>query len=854
MSNKKIGHILSQLKHSDRFEKRATPRQADSTNRPTSFGVPLRQTTENGFCIDMSGIQTFAGIPELAHMLSNQFFEKCRTGTTDIMVQHAVNSDINPELYHEGVNYITLFARNSVAATIQRNHTRFTDNIHSVINALQSKRVRDTLFGTGESNEPAAWLFPFGDPEEEPGCFLLLEYEPDDGFIRITIEFQNSNRLFLKRIPHRLISEQEHNLYQQDINKLAQIVLVGIHHACQNQRETYTEDPRRQPAIFEMLSISGLDHVALIRFCWINKSMTKFLMGNDPDIQDLVSKILILLEDATILHTLAEHHTVELISNQRRAFLHLSRRGACLNISIDHQSKPVDLNAYLTRMPHLETYVSQAGTPMKNVSVLFVHHLTAETLGCIRAFQKLGCAHFHGLFIRYKGVTPDAYLDALFSLPEDRFVFHSLHNLGDEELLTGHYVLSQQFSSVATLHPLPDFLRDNPNDYFTAMRITACHLFFLRIIQAQQQGLRVLLVEDGGYVAPILNIWTQNSMTIADALTYSHMDLNTVKTELPDMALDAPLADWLEDTFLASVEHTRNGYDQLANVKRTCGQLTYPAYTIAISDYKNVEEGRGAAMSILMACEEIMNGQGDSMYFRHGLVIGSHGNIGRFVLSHLTERLAANQTAGIDIAVDPSGRALLCDVAEFESINQIPESTLLETDLIIGMTGLSVMQPEAMLQLLLSGTKDRIYLASGSTKNLEFAAVVQWLQQFRNSDTPQIGDFPVRLETLPLLDPLTENSQGTRIRVYFTGPTLPPGTSEQHPYKDILLLADGMPLNFNFFGVPSEIIDRVMEQLLQMCLLGCTQPLADQPPPGDLYVLDYTIDKNGHPVTGRTLP
>ncbi|NCC51492.1 MAG: hypothetical protein EOM20_09785 [Spartobacteria bacterium] len=855
MSDRKIGSILSQLKHAQRFEKREAPKDADASIRPTSLGVPLRRSSEAGFSIDLSDIQVLTGIPELAHMLCNQFFEQCRIGSTDIMAQHTINDDINPELAREGVRHITLYTRNAVAHGLQRNRPEFTARLHTVINALQNKRVRDNLFGAGDTTEPIAWLFPFDAEDKAPGYFLLLEFEAADGFLRITVEFNDSNRLFLKRIPHRLISEQDQTLYGQDLGKLTEIILLGIHHACQNQRETYSEDPRRQPAIFDLLARSGLEQVHLIRFTWLNKNMSRFLLGQDPGMQALVSKMLMLLEDAATLQTLAEHHAVELISGPRHAFLYLSRRDACLNIAIDHHRPPADLNSYLTRMPHLNRFASGATAALEQVRILFIHHLTAETLGCIQALEKMNCAHMHGLFIRYKGVTPDAYLDALFSLPEERFVFHSLHNLGDEETLSGHYVLSRQFSPIDRLQPLPDFLRATPNNYFAAMRITACHLFLRQVIAAKQEGSRVLLVEDGGYVAPVLNIWTQNNMTIAEALAYGRINPETFRAAFPDVAVDGPLAGWLGDTFLASVEHTRNGYDQLAKVKRTCGQLTYPAYTIAISDYKNVEEGRGAAMSILMACEEIMNGQGDSLFPRSGVVIGSHGNIGRFVLSHLVHRLAPGQAVGVDIVAPPSGgQAILCDAPEYPTLDDIPDATLLETDLFIGMTGLSVLQPATMETLLLRGVKNRIYLVSGSTKNLEFAAVITWLQEFRGNDYSIMGHYTVHIETLPLLDPLTENSQGTRIRVHFLGPTLPPGTTREHPYKDILLLADGMPLNFNFFGVPSEIIDRVMMQLMQMCVLGATQPRGATPPPADLYVLDYTIDEAGNPITGRTLP
>ncbi|NCD34690.1 MAG: hypothetical protein EOL87_14900 [Spartobacteria bacterium] len=846
MSKKNIGSILSQLKNSDRFKPRAAPRQADDSMRATSFGIPLRRTGEGCFCIDMTGIRTLTGIPEMVHILTQQFFEQCRTAASDIMVQMTVNSEITPELTKEGIGYVVLYVRCAIAKQLQLHRPETRRHVHKVISSLQSARVRDSLF----ASESTAWLFPFPASSDMADYFALLEHDVRFGFLRITIESKAANRLFLKRIPHRIVSEDDNPLYVQDIHKLSEKIIVGIHQACQNQREFYTEEPSRQPAVFELLSRTELSGLSLIHFSWNNQRMTRFLLGNDPEILELIAKTLMLIEDAAVLHTLAEYQLIELITNERRIYLDLSRRGACLNVSIDRHHRSVNIHSYLERMPKLHQTATRADAAMKKVRVVFIHHLTAETLGCIRAIQQMDCAFFHGLFIRYKGVTPDAYMDALLSLPEEQFIFHSLHNLGDQEHLQGHFVLSHQFSPISLLHPLTDDLRTTPHDYFSAMRKTSCHIFFRQIIEAKAAQQKVLLIEDGGYVAPLINQWAKGGITVKQALARCSMS----DDGLPESDLAGPLATWLQDAFLSSVEHTRNGYDQLRDVINKCDGLTFPAYTMAISDYKNVEEGRGAAMSIIAACEVIMNGQGDSIYCRHGMVIGSRGNIGRFLLKQLSDRTASNQRFGIDAASSPEGRAMLCDAPEYTRMDDIPETSLIETDLVIGVTGHSVFQPESLRTMILKGTKQRIYLASGSTKNLEFAAVITWLQTIRNQSNPKIDDYPVRVETVPVLDPLTEVSQGTRIRIHFTGETLPPGIQKNRPYKDILLLADGMPLNFNFYGVPSEIIDQVMQQLIQMCLLGVSQPMSDTPPEPDLYVLDFTIDANGNPLTGRILP
>jgi len=561
-----------------------------------------------------------------------------------------------------------------------------------------------------------------------------------------------------------------------------------------------------------------------------------------------------MFEDSMVLKTLAEYNVVEMISGDQRLYLDLSRRGACLNISLAQQRVPPDLSSYLHRMPHLERTVLENPKALADTRIVFIHHLTAETLGCICALQAAGCEHLHGLFIRYKGVTPDRYMEALFSLPAENYFFHSLYDLGDGENLKGNYVLSRSFSPIAMLGKLGRCLQQTPHEYFSAMCLTSGNIFFRQLVQAKKKNQQVLLIEDGGYMAPLINRWVQNNITLGEALARCCIDTGEILRILPDQAFEIPLRQWLADVFPASIEHTRNGYDQLGKVKLEYGALAFPAYTIAVSDYKNFEEGQGSAMSILMSAEHILNGQGDSLFYRTGLIIGSRGYIGRFLLKHLSARVEDNQSVGVDICVDGSGRGLICDSLEYSAFENIPEQVRMDLDFIVGITGLPVLQAKQMQELLLCGNKQRIYLASGSTKNIEFSAVLNWLQELRELKTPKIGEFPIDFETAQIVDPLTEHSQGTRIRILFTGKILPRGVTPAEPYKDILILADGMPLNFSFFGVAMEIIDQVMKQLVQMSIVGARQGRIEHPMPPDIYALDCNIDENGNPIDGNPLP
>jgi len=842
MADQHIGDILKRLRTSDRFENRTAPVDATQNRRQTSLGIPLVRTGENTFCLDMTGIQVVTGIPEFVHLLVNQAYDFGRHGTGDSLVQQAISPELTPELAHTGMALGTLYVRSQVMRELRPHKEVVFRSLRQLVGSLQSREVRSSLLGDGAKAGPStAWMLPLGAGRDRLPFFAFMEYDQGGGGLRITLEAEDDHRLHLKRIAHRQLSELDHRVLLQDIGKLADSMVMGIHQSCQGQREFHIEEPNRQPALFEALTNGPLPDLSVLRFTWANRNMTRFLLGHREDVRDMMARTLIALGEVLILETLAARGVVELVCGEHRVYLDVSRRGGCLNMAFDQRRAVMAPDAYLSRMPALLALSDQAGTAMRNVRVVFIHHLTAETLGCIRVFDKMECAFLQGLFIRYKGITPDSFVDALLSLPENRFQFHGLHNIGEGERLSGRYVMSRQFSSLEPVASLAAHLREAHVDYTPAMRMSACHLFMRQMILARQLGQRVLLVEDGGYLAPLLTHWVNAGKTVEDVLAYGALPADAV----PEEERQQPIKAWLAGRFAGGVEHTRNGYDQLRACMAACGSLAFPSYTMAISDYKNREEGRGAAMSILAACEVIMNSQGDSLYTRRGVVIGAAGNIGRFLLEHLAARVRPDHACGVDKCADGP-----LPFPVFRSFEDMPADALAETDLILGITGRAIILPGTLQQLLLYGHGQRLYLASGSTKNIEFQALLEWLQTLMKEPAPCIDGYPVELEASAIRDPLTEISHGTCLRIVFQGPAYPPGVSPQNPTKDIMLLADGMPLNFNFYGVPSEIIDRVMAQLMRMCLLcvdGTNRP-------ADLYVLDYTVDEQGKRLTGRVLP
>ncbi|MBW1784583.1 MAG: hypothetical protein JRL30_28045, partial [Deltaproteobacteria bacterium] len=817
---KQIGSILDNLMRSSRFKKDATNREVPHGPQLTSFGIPLMEQKDGSYLIDMTAMRVFSGIPGFVSSLAKQILEQCRHSTVDILTRTMVDAENTPELAALGVTHVVAYARGPVARHLLEDPEGFSRHLRLVFDAVQTPRWGGLLFpkaferetdpSCGPSRDEAlAMLFPFHTSCE--GAFsyvILLEYDRDGRFLRLTIEDGIQSRLFLKRIPHRVVNEVGRRHYRQDIAIMADQVFTGIHRECQNQHTEYIEIPGRQAALFELLIASGLEDVTGVDFRWTQETSEKLLLGQDSAFSLLLSKILLLLEDEGLVRILATGNTLEMVDAQERIYMDLSRKGAMLNISIGEPRQQPDMGAHLRRMPHLlETQTATASDILEKYRIFLVHHATSEVLGFVKALDASGCGFLTTLFIRYQGVVPDAHLEDMLSMPEDRFRFHALQRIELRESVDGAYILSRQYSDMTGLEDLDRALRSLRGNYIDSMRLTAGHLFFKEAFAARQEGRRLLLIEDGGYLAPVLNRLCHESRTLSDAL-----DRFAVPPP-SDLKTDIPLKEWLGTLLPATFEHTTNGYYHLQAVEKDCNGLTFPALTIATSQYKNIVEAEACAYSILSAVESIFNGLGKSMLHRHALVLGSRGNIGRFVMKALIDRVSYGTTFGLDVrATTECGNGS----REFSHIHQMSEELWRPLDLFVGITGVSVLKRDFFERLLLEGAARHLFFASGSTKTIEFEDLTAWIEDLSDTPHPEIGGCPVRLEKRPVKDPQNQVLQGHHVRIIFEGESgSPPDVPARR--KGLYLFGDAMPINFLYFGVPGEVVDGVFEELY--CLL-----------------------------------
>ncbi len=875
--DKTVSGLLQSLMKSPRLTKELPKGKAPSGTELTTLGVLLIRQDDGRFFINLTGVKVFSGISEFVQLMAGNVIQQSASSQADIMVQQVVDSQLTPELDEMGIAHVLLYVRSKPARQLLGFQEAFRRKLRLVFDIIQSPRWGGLLFpsffgvrddhraGEAQQDLPAL-LFPFHirpqSPEEDH--YLLVEHDPEGKFLRITIENAAESRLYLKRIPHRVVKDLDHRYSIQDKGKVAEQIFQGIHRECQNQQDEYMEIPGRQPVLFERLIDAGLRDIVHIKFRWPLEDSGLLVFDREKKVARLLSRVLYLFEDQKIIEALAGGSLLEMLSGEHRVFLDVSRGGACLNISLFEQRETVTIDEHLEKLPCLSALVDGLSTTLEDVRVVLIHHITSQILGLIKALDRLDCAFLQILFIKYKGVVPDRHQEALFTLPESRFRYHALQRVETRDSVEGCYILSKHYSPLDRLESVEKTLLRGGMDYFQAMRMVAGHLFFSEARIAASRGQRILLIEDGGYMAPLINRFCLENRTLRESLAYFSIDKESGIEPFPtESELDQPLSTWLEGIFPGSIEHTRNGYDHLREVESARGRLAFPACSIAVSKLKNIVEARECSAAILNAVESIFHGMGHILSRRNVLVTGCRGNIGRNLMKDLSYRIVDGSLCGVDIVVEgpaeqPMRSGTGRDYLERKTVRDIPEEVLLDLDLIIGTVGRSVIEEDILEKLVVEGRKSALFFASGSTKTVEFSHLTHWLQRLVDSPRPAVRGIPVSIRIAPFKDPQTGLVQGNRVRFRFKeqagdqaqGQARVPSRPRVQPArcKDLYLLGDLMPINFLYYGVPAEIIDEVLCQLLQLSTGFIRAVRENRPLPPRLLAVDREIDADANPI------
>jgi len=801
----------------------------------TSLGPPLVKV-QGTWRLDVASLPIVHGLSILSRALAEMAMAQIRGGAVVVDLQRSLRPRENPELIEVyGLSSVNLLADAVVVDRFADDPDAIERQLRALLGSLQRKRYRDALLAAvGHDSQALIAEFP-DDPmaASTHATRYVLERVTAEGAggvaeLRIVIQSEAGGWTEAGDLPHVLIDDVAERQFIAGSTRIAQSWTEALRREAVRSRRSFFEQRAPHSHLFHQLDQAGLTAVQQVSVHWC-ESVLPVLIESEPSVcEALFKRVLLALEDRGLRRLLEGREAVCVIAGAVPVFVDISQLGRVLTFSVGQSRARDDARAFLARMPSLSEVVEERGgsQPLESVSVFLVHHMTAEIVGLIAALRALGCRDLTVLFVSYSGQPPASYLDAVLDLPSDEFCALSLVNLPQRGSVEGTYRLSSHYSQLDP-DDERDVLRslDGSMPYLDAMRAVAVVPFLRQVARAEARGERCLLVEDGGYLAPVLLDAISRGVSVGQfgrELGYSVDDERSLEQAVGRRVLGV-------------VEHTRNGFDRLEQVLDRRGSLPLPTYSIAISKLKRMVESREVAASVLSATESVLNASGRVLSRRSCLILGSRGAIGGELCRHLRSRLdePSLDLACVDLKVDESGGG--DDLVEARCLAGLPAERWLDVDLVVGVTGESVLQGADIERWLLRSAKPSLALVSGSTKKVEFAAVMDWFDRLMASTSPMIGDVAATIAVEELLDPRTARVYGHRWLFTFSG---------DRPSKEIVTLANLTPVNFLFYGVATEIIDEVLAQLLSLSLAAVRQ--ADSPLlRGGLLAVDREIDADG---------
>lgn len=795
----------------------------------TSLGVALRRRGENEWALDLSHLKLFTGLSVVARLLGDDILEQARAGEGDIVSRRRVIAEITPELASL-VTSLSIYARGDVLRDLPSYHEEFQMQLRTVFGTLQRPRWGNLLFPElfGSKHAPKALLFPFHlhYAAREIDYFFLVERDLNGGFLRITVEREEDSRLNLAGIAHRTVDDLDRRTYLQGLTRITESVYQGMMRECENFRTEYADNARRHSHFFNQLRNVGLAECDNLTMRWPSEKNEYLVRSRQSHITEFLKRVFIVLEDREVVRLLQSGGVIEMRTGEDRAFLDLSRRNSCLNVSLFQRRESLDLDYYLDRMPMLKNIAAGRSTSFSGLRVFLIHHITGEILATIKAIDNMNVDFLSVLFVKYTGVVPPDYLETLLTQPEEKFRFSGLQKIDQADRIEGYYRFSQQYTTTAGLENLITGLDDRMLGFYDAMQLAAGHLFFLETLIARKNKQGVLLIEDGGYLAPELNRMALEGMTVRQTLEAFLVPLKATKpsdgaSDLfaglipPENELKMKLGDWLGKLLPGTVEHTRNGYNRLLDVVNKHKRLQFPACSIAVSDVKRNRESEEVSISILHAIESILHGAGLVFSERRALVLGSRGAIGRNLMEDLSAKLGPRNIFGVDSVLKkekPPGPWV-----ETTKLDELPENLLYDLDMIIGVIGSSILTKKELEQIIVRNKRPYIFFASGSTKTAEFTHLSEWIRDLQKQKRPKIGGVPVELSVQPVRDPQTAHIVASRVRIFFQPEAGDKKNAKlKNVTRDLFLLGGLTPINFLFYGVPTETMDPILGQLIQV--------------------------------------
>jgi len=815
---------------------------------PTSLELPLVREGDT-LRIDLADLPIFFGLSILSRDIGEKIINRYHLDRIDIEVEKRVKLAETPELAALQVEYIKITGDYEVFDQILADKDAFFEDITTVFGSLQMRRWRRHIYPEAPDGESQALVFLQArrlDTGDYPFRVILERLrsskKPDKYFLRAVFEGLDRKRLDLSSFPHVVVKNPEGRSFIAGATRISSMLCEQVLWQAKLGKRTYAEVRRTDSFIFGRLADAGFDRLDEIQLSWAENYVETFRAMEPDHLSAIFKKILLLMEDHTVRNLLEDGETIRVDFGDTHCHLDLSQLGRSFWVSFGHRRRSLDIDEYLHRMPPLEEVVATHASvqPLKGLNVLLIHHVTAEILGFIAALRKLGARNVFTLFVHYGESIPSDFLEALLDLDQNHFRCYALNNVEDPLSVEGYFVLSPRFSDLEGMQALDDRLHRIRPGYMQAMVETACRMFLEMLLMTAHDARKCLIIEDGGYLTPVLSQKASAGGTLRELLDENQVPTPDDSKDVAELGLTEALDKWV----VGAVEHTKNGLDRLEAVLEEEGQLARPCFSIAVSNLKVTEEASEVASSILSATESVLHAQGKVLSARRAAVIGARGAIGRHLVSHLGSRCGQPDSCPcleVDIRTEglPAGKQAKAFATRFQDL---PREMLLAVDLVIGVTGQPAFLWEDVEMLLAEGKATSFYLVSGSTKTIEFENVSNRLEGLLKVRNPTVREVPCRIEGDELIDPQTGKLLGKTYRFAFKGQHTEDGRELQ---KEICFLGNLMPINFLYYGVPGEVMGLVLSQLLR-CSLGLIQRVAN----GDLtgksvWAVDRDIDVDG---------
>lgn len=809
--------------------------------KATTIGPDLVQQDLGSWEIDLSNLRIFFGLSILARSLSDEIQSQIQSSEGDVTVLYKLNPSINQELIDMHFQFIQIYALSDVMQDYIVFQETFQEDLRVVLGTFQRQSVAKKLhpeFYSSDSSvdTPMSLYFPFHRRKSKQIPYAMLmervvsKNDPASFFIRITVDSGLNPRVSIKNIPHLVLEDFDERTYLAGATKLSESFLNGALNSAKKGDEKFSEERSEFSKVFDQLRNGGYQSLNEIQFFWDKNFGQNLISSNPKQYLSFFKKLFLLLEDHEVASILGQGELIFAVDGKIKVQLRLKRLGRILEYSINKSGSTKEMSVYLNRMPQLRSIANQESHSMsfEGQSVFLIHHITSEIVAVIEALHRLKVKTLDVAFVKYGGNIPPLYLDALL---HDNSRSHFLAGLEFKvnQKQQPYYGLSSLYSDTSDLEDIRNLLEERQFAFYEAMKHLSIHLF-LRKILSLPVGEKILLIEDGGYVAPNLSQLASKQVTLSDICKEFVVPIGMIDP-------NKNFGEFYPERVIGSIEHTRNGYDRLLKTQSDFGQLSIPAFSIAISQGKSKEESREVAHSILQAVQSVLNGLGKVLSHRKILVLGSMGNIGTFLERFLKETYLHPQKGRL-LALDrkSSDKSLV-----YSSPYDLKERDWKEIDFILGVTGESVLKIDEFLNWILESDSSDLYLASGSTKTVEFSDFMVLSKNLLEEENFSWSDYEIETKSHRILDPQTQMDLGTWFELKIK-------KGKIQKFKNIYLISDGSPVNFLFFGVPTESMDPVLSDLMSVSLglLDIYKKKKSLDP--KLYAVDHEIDNWGNPI------